>query len=317
MSPEQMRSSQAADARSDIWGLGVVAFELLTGARPFAAESLTELVLVINQEPPIDPKTLRPDLPDQLCRVILRCLEKDPNRRFASIAELAAELAQFGSRDSRMAARDIKSLNDQVKIPGAPATGRLGTLIVGTNDHPELAQLAAMGESSLGASSVGPSLAGNEAESPPAPAGSMTSAPWASTNDDEAKQRGLGVKQPKGGVGLIIALAGAASAITIAGLVLFLMRDDAPDNSDIASAASELENAQSQNAARRDDVSALDTKGAQATPGPADATSATTAAAPSESSSASAEPEERQPPKRAAPRPRPKQPKSAKERLGF
>jgi len=92
MSPEQMRGARFADPRSDLWALGVVLFELLTGRRPFVSESITALALIVTSDPAPHPMSLRPEVPPVVDAVVMRCLEKSPDRRFASAAELGAAL---------------------------------------------------------------------------------------------------------------------------------------------------------------------------------------------------------------------------------
>jgi serine/threonine-protein kinase len=92
MAPEQLARSKDADPRSDIWSLGVILFELLTGARPFAAEGLMEVLTKIATMPPPRPGDLRPDLPPSIEAIVLKCLEKAPERRFQSVPELMAAL---------------------------------------------------------------------------------------------------------------------------------------------------------------------------------------------------------------------------------
>ena len=106
MSPEQMRSSKEVDARADIWSVGVVLYELVTCRLPFDAPTALEIGLKASQDEPLRPTLLRPDLPESFERVILRCLEKDPARRFPSIADVAAALAPFAHpRDRGIADR--------------------------------------------------------------------------------------------------------------------------------------------------------------------------------------------------------------------
>ena len=91
MSPEQMRSARLVDARSDIWSLGTVLYELLEGRRPFEAESFSEMCVKVAVDAPADmihtPAALRP--------VVLRCLAKTPEQRFANMAEVGRALVPF------------------------------------------------------------------------------------------------------------------------------------------------------------------------------------------------------------------------------
>ncbi len=92
MSPEQMRTPNRVDFRTDIWSLGVVLYECLTAKLPFPASTLPELCLRVAEEPPIAPRMHRPELPLELERLILKCLEKDPGKRFDSVSEFSNSL---------------------------------------------------------------------------------------------------------------------------------------------------------------------------------------------------------------------------------
>jgi serine/threonine-protein kinase len=92
MSPEQMARTKSVDARSDIWAMGVVLYELVVGQTPFRAQSITEVVSLVLMEEPMPPSQLRPDLPPALEAAILRCLRKRPEERFQSIAEFVSAL---------------------------------------------------------------------------------------------------------------------------------------------------------------------------------------------------------------------------------
>ncbi len=94
MAPEQINASPHVDGRADIYAIGVMLFQMLTGALPFDGET-PAMVMVshLNQEPP-DPRGLVPDLPDAVASAILRALAKDPAARFAAVRALVDALAQ-------------------------------------------------------------------------------------------------------------------------------------------------------------------------------------------------------------------------------
>lgn len=91
LAPEQIQG-QAVDARTDVFSLGVVAYEMVTGDRPFAGANLSNILyMVLNQDPP-PPSQLREDVPPELDAIIRRCLAKNPDNRFQSAARLAEAL---------------------------------------------------------------------------------------------------------------------------------------------------------------------------------------------------------------------------------
>ncbi|HEY4160033.1 MAG TPA: serine/threonine-protein kinase, partial [Polyangiaceae bacterium] len=101
MSPEQLESARNVDARGDIWALGAVLYELVSGQPPFMADSLPGLILQITQKQPASLRGLRPDIPAALELVIARCLEKDRAKRYPNVAELAQALVEFGPKRAR------------------------------------------------------------------------------------------------------------------------------------------------------------------------------------------------------------------------
>lgn len=93
MSPEQVRE-EPLTYQSDMFALGVVMYELLTGQRPFEAESEFAILYKIGTEDPLAPSVVRPDLPNDLDQVVLRAMAKKPQHRFAGWADFAEALVQ-------------------------------------------------------------------------------------------------------------------------------------------------------------------------------------------------------------------------------
>jgi serine/threonine protein kinase len=91
MSPEQVRGDHI-DHRSDIYSIGVTLFEMIHGRPPFEADSNMSLMMMHMNDPVPDLRQLQPDVPEPVVRVVERCLEKDPNRRYQSAAEMAGAL---------------------------------------------------------------------------------------------------------------------------------------------------------------------------------------------------------------------------------
>lgn len=107
MSPEQMRSAKHVDARSDIWALGIIMHELLAGQPVWEADSLPGLVAMVTADTAPSLAKRRPGLAPALEAAIMRCLEKEPSRRWQSVAELVDAIAPFGTPEASDAARRV------------------------------------------------------------------------------------------------------------------------------------------------------------------------------------------------------------------
>jgi serine/threonine protein kinase len=114
MSPEQLTFPAEVDARTDIWSLGVVLYECLTGRSPFLTPSIAATCSRILHERPAPPSTLRPDLPAGLDACVLKCLEKTVEARFSTIRELARALAPFGGPAAARSLASIASLPEPI-----------------------------------------------------------------------------------------------------------------------------------------------------------------------------------------------------------
>lgn len=97
MSPEQVRNARDIDHRVDIWALGMTLYELLAGRTAFDADTFPAVCASIVADAPPPLRTFAPGVPPGLERIVMRCLEKDPAKRFSSVTALANELRPYGS----------------------------------------------------------------------------------------------------------------------------------------------------------------------------------------------------------------------------
>src|SRR5688572_2647085 len=98
LSPEQLQNPGSADERSDLWGVGLLLYELISGTSPFAGMNTAQICLSICQGPIPRLELSCPAAPAELCAVVHRCLQLDPGQRFQSADELSAALEPFSSR---------------------------------------------------------------------------------------------------------------------------------------------------------------------------------------------------------------------------
>lgn len=99
LAPEQIRDPSSVDARADIWALGAILHEMLTGSALYDAHSTPGLLAMIAADPPVPVSHLRPEIPAELESIVLRCLAKQPEERPASVGALANALKPFASAE--------------------------------------------------------------------------------------------------------------------------------------------------------------------------------------------------------------------------
>ncbi len=143
MSPEQA-SGDAVDVRSDIFSFGALLYEMTTGQRAFAGKTPAETLSAVMQSQPTLPSTLIPSLPHDLERTILRCLRKEPAKRFQTMADVRVDLAEIKeeSDSSRTTAGHDHTARTATGIGShgspAPGGGCCGRMVV---EHPRLVEV--------------------------------------------------------------------------------------------------------------------------------------------------------------------------------
>jgi len=113
MAPEQMEATDGVDARSDIWALGTILYELLVGKPPYAGESLPQIFMKIMRSKAPRPSRMRADLPAGVDAIVARCLKIDAAERFQSVVDLAWALSTLGAPNARDSAARIARVLDK------------------------------------------------------------------------------------------------------------------------------------------------------------------------------------------------------------
>ncbi|WP_438018924.1 serine/threonine-protein kinase [Sorangium sp. So ce315] len=199
MSPEQVRAEPDVDPRSDIWALGVVLFEMLTGVRPFQGEGTQLLSRILEGEIPKVSRYLR-HVDERLVRIVDRCLRRERGERFASAEEVARELAPFVPRGAGGVAAE----------GGAGEPGRGGALPeAGARAQQEVETAVAPGTHHGH---------GMQAPSPPSPEELATTVPVRRPARPEAGSGGETGVRGVGGAASGAAVAGVPGGAAVAGV---------------------------------------------------------------------------------------------------
>ena len=170
MSPEQVRDAKAVDQRTDIWSLGLILHELLSGSPAFEGTTLPGVCAAIAADPPAALRLKRPEVPPEVEAIVLRCLEKDPAKRFQSARELVAALAPWTGRaeSSTLSDATVRSSSghgfeelrtgDTITLTPPSDTGTLASAVF-TRSGPRLKGFGAVSHSKNDATLAEPPLA--------------------------------------------------------------------------------------------------------------------------------------------------------------
>jgi len=134
MAPEQMLDAKRVDARADLWSVGIILFELLTKKPPFGKPDDPHIVTTMLTKPPLSLSALRPDVPPRLEKIVMRCLEKAPQKRYATASALAAALEPFTTPRARPALDSLRRAGRPSGAAAPPEKGAPAVLAAGDGE---------------------------------------------------------------------------------------------------------------------------------------------------------------------------------------
>ncbi|MBK9261952.1 MAG: protein kinase [Polyangiaceae bacterium] len=246
MSPEQMRSSRHVDARSDIWALGVVLFRMVTGTTPFHAPTPPELFAMVLKDAAPRPSSLNPQIPPGFEAIILKCLDKDPNQRWSSAAELADALRPYSTQNvaatSKMQPAEVATQIWRPPSPSIPdGSSNTGTVHAGASASTRnsanerlSASGSVHGQTTPPTSEGGTIALSSQPGSPtPYPLSQTGSNPAMSLSWTDSRSHSNGAPLPMGGTH-VIGSKGALAATSESGLSGQTSRSWSPNSTPIA-----------------------------------------------------------------------------------